>query len=597
MKKFAAACALACALLAVAAGAAGANVSTRGAAAAAGPIAFGVADDGGKYAEDGGKWFDKELKGANLGEERWTLSWSGGTGIDELAFLKRAAPQAQADGIKVELALYGRPASNNDPTQFCAWAANVATTAAAWGIHDFIVWNEPNTALYFSPQDSSSPAKYEALLAACYDSIHAADPAANVIGFGLSPRKGTATQTAPIPFIAGVAAAYKASGRTKPIMDMISLHPYPNPNSPTDGPDVGYADPNNYGIPNLDRVKQAIWDGFHGTAQPTTLNGLKIVLDEVGWQTDTTAYPQYIHAENVKTISEAQQVQYLKTATQKYFACDPSIATVNWFLLVDESTRDGKDASGNTVGGGWQSGLLTAGGAGISTAKQAYAALAPIWAQGRAACTGPQIDWSPSGGSGGEDGTGSDGGATLDRGTVDLAQLTDVLGSDAVQHMQTVLGALALKTIASNLNQSSLYGFVNGALDQIVGNVVPRAAVVANAVVVAMAGKAAPTPDQLWALMISFNQSRRPAAASGLTVLGSASATVKAGHKIRLKVRAVSKKPLAPGTIYLAVGFGAAGDASKTGIVFKKIATVQTKTTPVCKKGKKSTAKKPCTKR
>jgi hypothetical protein len=190
-------------------------------------------------------------------------------------------------------------------------------------------------------------------------------------------------------------------------MDMISLHPYPNPNSPTDGPDVGYPDPNNYGIPNLDRVKQAIYDGFNGTGQPTTVDGLKIVLDEVGWQTDTTQYTQYIHNENVRTISEATQVQYLKIATQKYFACDPTIATVNWFLLVDESTRDGKDASGTPVGGGWQSGLLTAGGAGVSTPKLAYTALAPIWALGRAACTGQQIVWTPQGSGGSSGGGGS----------------------------------------------------------------------------------------------------------------------------------------------------------------------------------------------
>ena len=103
----------------------------------------------------GGAWFNTELKGAKLGEERWTLSWSPDrpTTIDELPFLERSAPRAQADGIKVELALYGRPASNNDPTAFCEWAANVAATVSKWGIHDYIVWNEPNTALYWSPQD------------------------------------------------------------------------------------------------------------------------------------------------------------------------------------------------------------------------------------------------------------------------------------------------------------------------------------------------------------------------------------------------------------------------------------------------------------
>jgi hypothetical protein len=255
------------------------------------------------------------------------------------------------------------------------------------------------------------PAQYEALLASCYDSIKAANPNATVIGFGLSPRSNNPkTQEAPIPFIAAVGQAYKQSGRTKPLMDEMSVHPYPNPNSPTDSPDVGYQNPDFYGIPNLDRVKQAVYDAFNGTAQPTTVNGLKFVIDEVGWQTDTTAYPQYIHDENVKTVSETQQAQYLKEATEKYFACDPTIATVNWFLLVDEATRDGKDASGNTVGGGWQSGLLTAGGKGVSTPKLAYLQLAGDWGQGRGACTGSQINWTPSTTSGSNPATG--GGST-----------------------------------------------------------------------------------------------------------------------------------------------------------------------------------------
>jgi hypothetical protein len=361
MRKLAAASALLIALACLVATTAGAHTSSQGAGATAGPLVWGVADDGGKYANDGGAWFNSELKGANLGEERWTLSFSPDrpTTIDELPFLERAAPQAQADGIKVELALYGRPASAHDPTTFCNWASLVAQTVSQWGIHDFIVWNEPNTQLYWNPQDSNAPAAYEALLAACYDAIHTADPLANVIGFGLSPRSNGPTQTAPLPFIRGVGGAYTASGRTTPLMDEMSVHPYPNPNSPTDSPDVGYQNPDFFGIPNLDRVKQAIYDAFNGTGQPTTADGLQFVIDELGWQTDTSMYPQYIHDENVKTVSEATQAHYLQRVAEKYFACDPTVATVNLFLLVDESTRDGRDANGTYVGGGWQSGLRT----------------------------------------------------------------------------------------------------------------------------------------------------------------------------------------------------------------------------------------------
>ncbi|HEY2541848.1 MAG TPA: hypothetical protein VGH92_02235, partial [Gaiellaceae bacterium] len=211
-----------------------------------------------------------------------------------------------------------------------------------------------------------------------------------------SPRSNGPSQTAPIPFIAAVGAAYRASGRTMPIMDQMSVHPYPNPSHPTDGPGVGYANPSFFGVPNLDRVKQALYDAFHGTAQPTTLNGLTFRIDELGWQTVTTAYPQYIHQENVAVVSEQTQASFIQQAVQKYFACDPTVTDVEWFLLVDEPTRDGHDANGNYIGGGWQSGLLTAGAAGVSTPKLAYAQDAALFAAGRSACTAGMVTWTPT---------------------------------------------------------------------------------------------------------------------------------------------------------------------------------------------------------
>lgn len=367
--------------------------------AAAPPISYGVADNGSLFADDGGAWFDSQLKAANLTEDRWEIQWDSSqpTTIEQLPFLQRAAPVARAAGIRVILVLDSKQPTAHAPAAFCAWAAQVATTASQWGIHDYVVWNEPNTARYWAPQNPGSPAQYEALLAQCYDAIHTADPLARLIGFGLSPRSNGPTQTAPIPFIAGVGAAYRASGRTKPIMDQMSLRPYPNPNSPTDGPGVGYANTQDYGVPNLDRVKQAVWDAFHGTGQPTTLDGLTFRIDELGWQTDTSQYSQYFNAENVKTVSEETQAADIATAVQKYFACDPTVTDVDWFLLVDESTRDGRSQDGTTmVSGGWQSGLMTAGGQGVSTPKVAYVDDAPLFAAGRAACTGAPVAWAPT---------------------------------------------------------------------------------------------------------------------------------------------------------------------------------------------------------
>ena len=148
-------------------------------------------------------------------------------------------------------------------------------------------------------------------------------------------------------------------------------------------------------MPNLDRVKQAVYDAFNGTGQPTTLTGLTFIIDEIGWQTDTTKYPGYVNAENVRIVSEQQQADDIRLLATKYFACDPTVVGVQLFLLVDEKYRNGRNESNTYVGGGWQSGLVTAGGDGVSVQKSSYAKTAPIFAAGRGACAGPMIAWSP----------------------------------------------------------------------------------------------------------------------------------------------------------------------------------------------------------
>ncbi|MGH3050785.1 MAG: hypothetical protein ACRDLK_11555, partial [Gaiellaceae bacterium] len=376
---------------------------------------WGVADDTSKYENDGGAWFYGELHGASLTENRWTLAWNPAnpTAITELPFLQRAAPVAQQNGIHVVLVLYSGTngtsspdARDHDATAFCQWAGIVANTVKAWGINDFVVLNEPNTALYWAPQKVNgkdvAAAPVEALLAQCYDTLHANDANANVIGLGLSPRASTEkSSNDPLSFLRDLGAAYRASGRTAPIMDQIALHPYPRPDVKGSPPGAGWGTTgdaaNRFAISQLDRVKQAVYDAFNGTGQPTTLNGLTFRLDEVGWQTDTTQYPQYFNTETWKqVITEQQQAQYLQQTAQQYFACDPTVTDVELFLLVDEASRDGRSADGTSViGGGWQSGLLTTGGQGVSQPKVAYSAVGPLFGEGRAACTAGAITWTP----------------------------------------------------------------------------------------------------------------------------------------------------------------------------------------------------------
>jgi hypothetical protein len=362
------------------------------------PITYGVADDASKYADDGGARVYAALPGAGLTQNRWTLAWNPAKPnvIEELPFLARAAPIAQRAGVRVQLALYSKVASKHDPDDFCGWAAKVASTVKKWGITELIVGNEPNTRLFWLPQkdkqgrDVAAPA-FTALLGRCYDSIKKASPGATVIGMGLSPRASTPQSNEPLTFLRDVGEAYRASGRKRPLMDQLAIHPYPNPSSPTDAPKIGYPSRERFGISNLSRVKQAVWDAFHGTAQPTTLEGLTFRIDEIGWQVDTKGLPGYVNSENVATVDEATQAAHVAQMVQDYFACDPTVTDVLLFLLVDEPYRNGRDAKGKLLGGGWQSGLMTVDG----QQREAYRTMGQLAAKGRGACAARRIAWTP----------------------------------------------------------------------------------------------------------------------------------------------------------------------------------------------------------
>ena len=196
--KFAGLVALVCALLIPAAGVSAAT----GASGAAPQIAWGVGRRRVEVRRRRRLVVYGQLKGANLTQNRWTVAFdpANPTAINELPFLERAAPKAQAAGVRVILVLYSLKGSEHDPVAFCDWAQKVVQTANQWGIHDFVVGNEVNTRLYWSPQkddsgkDVAAPAYFQ-LLARCYDLIHATDPAANVIGMGLAPRASTPNNT------------------------------------------------------------------------------------------------------------------------------------------------------------------------------------------------------------------------------------------------------------------------------------------------------------------------------------------------------------------------------------------------------------------
>ena len=124
--------------------------------------------------------------------------------------------------------------------------------------------------------------------------------------------------------------------------------------------DRGYAWPN-AGFVNLARIKQAAWDAFAGTAQPTTVDGLRLYLDEVGWQVDTTGRTGYDGAENVAVTTKSQAAVYGELVRRA--ACDPDVAQVN--VTRDDALRTG-----------FQAGLIRADGSARPSADAVRAAVA-----------------------------------------------------------------------------------------------------------------------------------------------------------------------------------------------------------------------------
>jgi hypothetical protein len=337
-------------------------------AGSASSTTFGVADDAGKYAEDGGAGFYTMLTELGMTENRIAVFWdpANPTTIVDQAFLDRSIPQAMQRGIDVIFAIYPLKAralvdTPNGVELFAEYAARVAQRYPY--VRKIICLNEGNQPRFHQPQfddagNGISGFVQEQAMAACYDALKAVDAGIDVIAFGLSPRGNddfdavSNVSHSPIRFLKEVGEAYRASGRTKPIADDISVHCYPNLN--TDAPSVGYLWPK-VGCVNLDRFKQAWWDAFHDTAQPLFREAgqsggpfVRIFVDEVGYQARIAPEKSalYTGAENVPVLDEATQGAYYAQLIA-LMACDPNVALLNFFHAVDETSLQA-----------WQSGVV-----------------------------------------------------------------------------------------------------------------------------------------------------------------------------------------------------------------------------------------------
>lgn len=373
-------------------------------APSAGATLFGVSDDRGKYDDDSGAWFFDELTSLGLRANKMTVNWDPAqpATIVEKPFLDRSIPQATLRGVHLSFGIHiGKARSiTNSPDaidEFTAWLQQLAREYPQ--VTEYVVGNEPNLTRFWQPQfdpkgRGASGIAYAGFLARGYDALKEVNPYITVVGLGLSPRGNdmpnapSNISTSPVKFIRDVGIGYGRMARDKPLMDVFGFHPYPAKDR--DPLSRGYQWPN-AGVANLDRIKQAVWDAFHDTAQPTfweagvsrSLNDeelpLMFKLDEVGWQVGIPSGNRdaYHGKESVTTTDERTQALIYEDLVHTA-ACDPSVYSLLFFGLIDEPNLDR-----------WQAALVRA----DKTRRPAWQTVQEALADVAGGCQGRVVRW------------------------------------------------------------------------------------------------------------------------------------------------------------------------------------------------------------
>jgi len=320
-------------------------------AAVAGPgLRVGAVDDAAVWNDPGATMDLAKLAGFD--SIRMTAQWTAGQTVlppGQVSRLRRAALFASMRGLNRIVSIYnpGGSSTPSDPgprAQFVEFAKTVVT--ALPGVTTFIVGNEPNSSVYWQPQfdgagGDAAAKSYEQLLAATYDGIKAARPNAMVIGGALDSHGNDVTSHSPTTFIRDLGLAYRASGRTTPIMDVFDEHVYADtsalpPSMPHTGSTIAEGD--------YAKLVALLGKAFNGTAQRGST--LPIFYGEYGVETAIPADKAHLYtgSENQKTVDEATQGRYYAEAF-RLALCQPNVIGIMVFHVVDESAL-----------GAWQSG-------------------------------------------------------------------------------------------------------------------------------------------------------------------------------------------------------------------------------------------------
>jgi hypothetical protein len=300
---------------------------------------------------------------AGLGAIRVTQVWAPGEtkpAARDLRILSNVAEAARLDGMTMFVTVTNAgnrttPLTLEARHQFAAYAAALARALPS--VQYFVIGNEPNLNRYWLPQfnpdgsDAAAPA-YQALLAAAYDALKSVSPKITVLGGAVSPRGGddpTSTRHthSPTAFIPDMGAAYRATGRKKPLMDALAFHPYEDNSSvaPVQG---RHPNSTTIALADYDKLVAALGTAFDGTAQRGRT--LPIYYTEFGVETQIPPAKEELYTgrepATVKPVTADVQGRYYRQAVELAF-CQPTVRGLFLFHTIDERDLDR-----------WQSGVF-----------------------------------------------------------------------------------------------------------------------------------------------------------------------------------------------------------------------------------------------
>ena len=365
--------------------------------AAAGPgLLVGLGDDTGKWSEH--SMTPLAVHDLDARAQRVTVRWQPGqTALSGLELQHTDRAVSHAWTLRTVLAVSGKPDASPQTDaardEFCAFTRSLLLRYPQ--VNDFVIWNEVNKAAFWRPQynaDSTdaAPAAYEALLARCWDVMHAQRASVNLITSTSfrgndDPEAVSNVSHSPGSFYRAVGVAYRASGRTQRIFDTLGHNPYPLFSN--ERPWRVHHDGQTFGEGDYASLMQALWDGFSATGQPVpgsdgvTMwyleDGFQTQLDPAkaglynGAETDKKALPAGPAAASDpgadplgKSPAPDQATQLVDAVRLAY--CQPAVGAFFNFMAVDETGL-----------AGWQSGILWSDG----SPKPSYPALRAVFAE------------------------------------------------------------------------------------------------------------------------------------------------------------------------------------------------------------------------